>query len=191
MNAPRGQHLRFGLLGLGFALQFSAQADLLPFPLSADQRGTVTCLDHPDVAYDVYLPPAYSTNGPPLPIFYTLSSGGGGMVTTFQSALTQLNIIGIGLIGSRNGAPVGVMERETFAVVRDLRRRVLFDPTAQMSGGISGGGTEAFNFARMHGQHVSGVLEMAGSLGIANGTNYPSTVRLQTNLFIAWTIGDQ
>src|SRR5215467_9293568 len=146
MNAIWRQHVRLVLLLAGLAFNCSTFADLLPFPLSANQRGTVTCLDHPDVAYDVYLPPAYSTNGPPLPIFYTLSSGGGGMVTTFQTALTQLNIIGIGLIGSRNGAPVGVMERETFAVVRDLRRRVLFDPTAQMSGGISGGGTEAFNF---------------------------------------------
>lgn len=191
MSVNRGPALAQVFLVITFCFRVSARADLLPFPLSADQRGTVTCLDHPDVAYDVYLPPAYSTNGPPLPIFYTLSSGGGGMVTTFQTALNQLNIIGIGLIGSRNGAAVGVMERETFAVVRDLRRRVLFDPTAQMSGGISGGGTEAFNFARMHGQHVSGVLEMAGSLGIASGTNYPSTVRLQTNLFIAWTIGDQ
>jgi hypothetical protein len=191
MGPNRGEHLRLVLFLAGLTLALPALGGLLPFPLSANQRGTVTCLEQPDVAYDVYLPANYSTNGPPLPIFYTMSSGGGGMVTTFQTALSQLNIIGVGLIGSRNGVAAGVFEREAFAVVRDLRRRVLFDPTAQMSGGISGGGTAAFNFARMHGQHISGVLEMAGSLGVQYGSAYPSTVRLQTNLFIAWTIGDQ
>lgn len=120
MNQNRG----LCLLLIATLFCFSVRADLLPFPLSAGQRGTVTCLDHPDIAYDIYLPPAYSTNGPALPIFYTMSSGGGGMVTSFQSALTQLNIIGVGLIGSRNSAPLGVLEREAFAVVRDVRRRM-------------------------------------------------------------------
>jgi len=172
------------------ALTYSASADLLPFPLTAGQRGTVTCLEHPEIAYDVYLPPGYSTNGAPLPIFYTFSSTGGGMNGVFLSALSQSNIIGIGMTDSRNSAPAGTMERQAWAVTRDLRKRILFDPTAQMAGGISGGGWSAFDFTRMEGQHISGVFEMAGWLGVNSGSPYPSTKREQTNLFIAWTVGD-
>ncbi|MGZ4961000.1 MAG: immunoglobulin domain-containing protein, partial [Limisphaerales bacterium] len=193
MGFPLGFRLtRF----VGFALVFTllvnvARADLLPFPLSAGQRGDVTCLEHPEIAYDVYLPPGYPTNGSPLPIFFSFSSTGGGMNTSFLSALMQSNIIGIGIIGSRNSAPDGTMEREGWAVFRDLRKRVLFDPTAQMAGGISGGGWSAFDFTRMQSQHISGVLEMAGWLGVNPGSPYPSTKREQTNLFVAWTAGDQ
>ena len=55
---------------------------LLSFPLSANQRGTVACLEKAAITYDIYLPPGYSTNGTPLPIFYTLNATGGGMVST-------------------------------------------------------------------------------------------------------------
>ncbi len=180
----------FALSVISLALTCSTSADLLPFPLIAGQRGLVTCLDHPEISYDVYLPPGYSTNGPPLPVFYSFSSTGGGMNGSFQTAMSQSNIIGIGMTASRNSAPAGTMERQAWAVTRDLRKRVLFDPTAEMAGGISGGGWSAFDFSRMQGQHISGVLEMAGWLGVNSGSPYPSTKREQTNLFVAWTVGD-
>ena len=66
---------------LGFILLVDSTFALLPFPLSANQRGTVRCLERPSVTYDIYLPPAYSTNGAALPILYTLNPGGGGMVS--------------------------------------------------------------------------------------------------------------
>jgi len=107
-----------------------ALAGLLPFPLSANQRGTVTCLENPSYAYDIYLPPAYSINGTPLPIFYTMYANGGGMVGTFQATCSSLNIIVVGITGTKNGVPWDNVMREIYAVTRDVRQRVLYDPAA-------------------------------------------------------------
>src|ERR1035437_3904354 len=74
-------------IALAVALEWwclQASGALLPFPLLAGQRGYVSCLERTmtnSVVYDVYLPPAYSTNGPALPIVYTFNPGGGGMVS--------------------------------------------------------------------------------------------------------------
>lgn len=170
----------------------SAFADLLPFPLSANQRGYVNCLENPFYTYDVYLPPGYSTNGTPLPILFTMNASGGGMVTAFQNTCSKLNIILIGLMDSQNGMPWDRVLREIYAVTRDVRQRVLFDPTAEFAGGFSGGGTCSYMFSRFRSQHVAGVLEMAGWLGRANmgaSVRYYSTDRVQTNLLIARTTG--
>src|SRR5882762_4166107 len=96
-------------------------AGLLPFPLSANQRGTVACLEKPFYTYDIYLPPAYSSHGNPLPIFYTMDPGGGGMVSTFQSVCSSMNIICVGITGSRNGRPWIQELPEMYAVARDIR----------------------------------------------------------------------
>ena len=153
----------------------------------------VTCLENPSVNYDVYLPPAYSTNGPPLPILYTLSPGGGGMVTSFQAACSQLNIILVGLKSSETGLPWYYVLRDFYAVPRDIRRRVLFDPTAVFVGGFSGGGENSYVFSRFWSQHVSGVLGLDGWLGrentSASSVAYFSTDRVQTNLLVARTCG--
>ncbi len=166
---------------------------LQPFPLSANQRGIVTCLENPSVSYDIYLPPAYTTNGTPLPILYTLNPGGGGMVSDFQAVCSSLNIIAVGIISSQNSVPWNPVLRDFYATPRDIRQRVLFDPTAVFVGGFSGGGENSYVFSRFWAQHVSGVLAMAGWLGRVNSgpTNviYYSTDRVQTNLSVARTTG--
>ncbi len=167
-------------------------AGLLPFPLSANQRGTITCLENPSYTYDIYLPPAYSTRGNPLPIFYTMDPGGGGMVSTFQSICSSMNIICVGITGSRNGRPWIQELPEMYAVSRDIRQRVLFDPTAEFAGGFSGGGECSYMFSRFRAQHVAGVFEMAGWLARVNaGTtvHYYGIDRVQTNLLDARTTG--
>ena len=175
-----------------FFFTITGLAELLPFPLSANQRGFVTCLERTPtsfIIYEIYLPPAYSTNGPALPIFYTLYSGGGGMVSYFQTVCSNLNIIVVGLYYSQNSNLGAPLYREAFAVTRDIRKRVLFDPTAEFAGGFSGGGLYAYRYSRFRSQHVSGVLEMAGWLGISNIDYYRSTNRVQTNLLVARTSG--
>jgi hypothetical protein len=163
-------------------------SDLRPFPLTANQRGTVTCLESTNIRYDVYLPPAYSVDGEPLPILYTMNPDGGGMVGQFQSVCSNLNIIAIGVMGPRNGTGWDVHFREFFAVSRDVRQRVLFDPTAEFASGFSGGGESAYYFSRFRAQHVAGVFGMAGWLGRTLNTYY-STDRVQTNLLIARATG--
>src|SRR6185312_14882685 len=145
-----------------------AFGNLLPFPLSAGQRGTVICLENPSFTYDIYLPPAYSTNGPPLPIFYTMYASGNGMVGTFTNSCANLNIIVVGLTGIKNGVPWDKVFREIYAVTLDVRHRVLYDPTAEFAGGESGGGECAYMFSRVRSQHVSGLFEMAGWLARYN-----------------------
>lgn len=165
---------------------------LKPFPFSANQRGTVSCLENPSYTYDIYLPPAYATNGTPLPIFYTMYASGGGMVATFSNACASLNIIVVGLTGSKNGLTWDQELREMYAVTRDVRQRVLYDPTAEFAGGESGGGECAYMFSRLRAQHVAGLFEMAGWLGRVNlqsTVHYYGTDRVQTNLFVARTTG--
>ena len=169
-----------------------ALADLKSFPLSANQRGTVTCLENPSVSYDIYLPLAYSTNGPPLPIIYTLDPSGGGMVSSFKTVCSNLNIITVGIISSKNSVPWDVVLRDFYAVPLDIRQRVLFDPTAVFVGGLSGGGENSYMFSRLYAQHVAGVLSMGGWLARYPGNSispYCSIDRVQTNLLVARTTG--
>ena len=188
--SPKMMRLVALLLG---ALLFSSPAfALLPFPLTGGQRGTVTCLESPSVTYDVYLPPAYTTNGTALPILYTFNPGGGGMVSDFQSVCASLNIIAIGVIGSANSNTWNSEFRQYYAVSRDVRQRVLFDPPAEFASGFSGGGECSYMFSRLRAQHVAGVLAMGGWLGRINGgphVNYYSIDRVQTNLLVARTTG--
>jgi hypothetical protein len=165
-----------------------APLSLQSFPLGANQRGTVTCLETP-ITYDIYLPPAYGTSNAPLPILYTFNPNGGGMVTDFQTVCANLNIIVVGITGSQNGASWDTTFREYFAVTRDVRLRVLYDPTAEFLAGFSGGGQCSFGCAIARPQLVAGVFSMGGWLGVNNGSPYPSTCRFQTNLLVARTAG--
>jgi hypothetical protein len=163
-----------------------ARAGLLPFPLNANQRGTVTCLEAP-VTYDVYLPPGYSTNGVALPILYTFHPSGGGEVGQFQTVCASLNMIVVGITGSKNDVSWDVVFKEYFAVARDLRQRVIFDPTAEFLAGFSGGGEACYMCSRARPQHVAGIFPMAGWLG--RSLDYYSTDRVQTNLLVARATG--
>ncbi len=169
-----------------------SSAELLPFPRPANSRSTVTCLENPTYTYDIYLPPAYSPHGNPLPIFYTMSPNGGGMVSTFQSTCANLGIICVGITGSQNYRPWTQELREMYAVALDIRERVLFDPTAEFAGGLSGGGECSYMFSRLRAQHVAGLFEMAGWLARINSgasVQYYGIDRVQTNLLVARTTG--
>ena len=111
------------------------------------------------------------------------------MVTYFRAVCSNLNIIVVGILGPQNANLGAPLHREAFAVTRDIRRRVLFDPTAEFAGGFSGGGLYAYRYSRFRSQHVSGLIEMAGWLGISNIDTYRSTNRVPANLLIARTSG--
>ena len=171
----------------------STFAGLKPFPLSAGQSGTVTCLENPAISYTVYLPPAYGTNKAPLPILYTLNPSGGGLVSTFQAVCSSLNIIAVGVNSSKNGAVLDLVLRDFYAVPHDVRQRVLFDPSAEFVAGFSGGGENAYIFSRFWAQHMAGIFAMSGWMGNTYGPGgtvvYFSTSHVQTNLLVARTTG--
>jgi hypothetical protein len=170
----------------------SAWAGLKPFPLGADQRGTVVCLENSAVSYDIYLPSAYSTSGTPLPILYTLNPSGGGMVSSFQTVCSSLNIIAVGVKSSKNTTPLDTVLKDFYAVPHDVRQRVLFDPSAEFVGGFSGGGENAYIFSRFWAQHVCGIFAMSGWMGCTSGPDgvpYHRTSQVQTNLLVARTTG--
>jgi hypothetical protein len=161
---------------------------LLPFPLSAGQRGMVTCLANPAIQYDVYLPTGYSVALDPLPILFTCNPSGGGMVADFQAVCANLQIITVGLINPKNLVDWDVVYRDFHAVARDIRRRVLFDPTAEMVGGMSGGGWVSYEFSRFRPQHVSGVYAMGSWMGRAPGAHQIEDW-VQYNLLVARSTG--
>ena len=171
----------------------SALAGLKPFPLTAGQSGTVTCLENPAISYTVYLPLAYTTNGRPLPILYTLNSGGGGLVSSFQTVCSALHMIVIGVMSSANGATLDLVLRDFYAVPRDVQQRVRFDPSAEFVAGFSGGGENAYIFSRFRAQHVAGIFAMSGWMGCVYGPQgtvvYYTTSQMQTNLLVARTTG--
>lgn len=178
-----------GLLVLGSGP--SVAAPLLSFPLSADQRGTVACLENPSINYDIYLPPAYSRTGNPLPILYTFEATGGGQVAKFKTVCTALNIIVVGVKGSKNNLGWDIVFKECYAISRDIRTRVLYDPTAEFAAGMSGGGLVSYMYARIRAQHVAGVFPMGAWLGRGGGPeSYQTIDRVPSNLLIARAMGN-
>jgi hypothetical protein len=99
----------------------------------------------------------------------------------------------VGILSSQNNTPWDLALRDFYAVPRDIRQRVLFDPTAVFVGGLSGGGENSYMFSRFHAQHVAGVLSMGGWLarypGSVSISPYCSIDRVQTNLLVARTTG--
>jgi len=159
------------------------------FPLVAGERGRVTCRENPSVIYDVYLPTHYAADGPPLPIIYTFSPVGGGEVSDFQDVAATMQIIVIGLLQFHDGVSWDDLYQEIYAVTRDVRQRLVFDPTAEMAGGWSGGGVAAYAFSRFRGQHTAGVIPMGGWLGVSDG-NYSPESWLRSGLLVARTTGN-
>jgi len=94
----------------------------------------------------------------------------------------------VGITGSKNDVPWDVVYKEYFAVTRDVRQRVLFDPTAEFLAGFSGGGEASYLCSRARPQHTAGVFAMGGWLGRTSG--YYSTDRVQTNLLVARASGN-
>ena len=156
------------------------------FYLAPGQRGWIRCVDHPHVAYDLYLPPAYSSNGPALPLIYTYHANGGGMVGDFQTVAASLQIIVVGILESQNGVGWRDYIDITHAVSRDVRQRINYDPTALYAGGWSGGGVASFEFSKFCRQEVAGVFSLSGWLAFQ--TN--SVDRYLTNLLVARANGD-
>jgi formylglycine-generating enzyme required for sulfatase activity len=167
----------------------NGDVNLRYFPLTAGQRGTVTCLDSPSISYDIYLPSNYSISAAPLPILYTFSPGGGGMVGDFQSICANLQIITVGVINSANGISLDIIYKDMHAVTRDIRQRVVFDPTAEMAAGLSGGGVACYHFSRFRPQHVAGIFTMAGWMGVTG--SYSQLSRVQHNLLVARSTGNE
>ena len=148
----------------------------------------VTCLANPAIQYDVYLPSRYSVELDPLPILFTCNPSGGGMVSDFQSVCANLQIITVGLINPKNLVDWDVVYRDIYSVARDIRRRVLFDPTAEIVGGMSGGGWVSYEFSRFRPQHVTGVYAMGSWMGRAPGSHQIEDWA-QYNLLVARSTG--
>jgi hypothetical protein len=179
----------FSALLMGWQFLTRPAFALLPFPFTANQQGIVACLENPSVSYDIYLPPIYSATGVPLPILYTMHPNGGGMVSQFKTVCGSMNIIAVGITGSSNGiASWDLVLKQFYAITRDIRQRVLFDPSAEFVGGFSGGAEASYVFSRFHAQHVAGVIPIGGWLG--RGSDYYSTDRVLTNLLIARITGN-
>lgn len=165
---------------------------LLPFPLTAGQTGYVKCLENTNYTYECYLPPTYSTNGGGGPIIYTFNPNGGSIAGNFLTACQNHNCICIGVTNTHNNMSWDLVLKAMYAVSRDVRTRVLYDPSQEFAGGLSGGGECSYMFARLRAQHITGLIEVAGWLGRGNSgasVQYYGIDRVQTNLLVMRTTG--
>ena len=136
------------------------------YPLKADQHKKISCEQFPNIKYDIYLPPQYDHKGKTLlPIIYTLSPGGGGMVRHFKAVAKEMGFIVVGNLESKNGISFDYIKGSWYAMVRDIQRRVHFDPSRQFTGGMSGGAATSYIFGRSFSHHISGTIAMGGWLG--------------------------
>ena len=141
-------------------------AAFINYPLKPGDHKKVTCAEFPQYKYDVYLPPQYDHKGKTLlPILYTFSPGGNGMVRHFKKAAGEMGIILIGNLESKNGVNDDKIVGSFHAMMKDIRQRIHYDPNFQMTAGMSGGGWSAYYFARRYASQISGVLAMGAWLG--------------------------
>jgi len=173
-------------LSFDFELTGNVTGPDTSFNLAPGQRGTVHCVNHPDIAYDLYLPPGYSSNGTPRPLLWTFHPNGNGMVSDFQSVASSLQMIVVGILESRNGMNSYDTIDVRFAVARDLRRRVNYDPTAMFASGWSGGAVDSFEQSKMIRQHLAGIFSMSGWLENRTG----DFDRYLTNLLVSRANGN-
>jgi hypothetical protein len=173
-------------LSFDFELTGNVSGPGTAFNISPGQRATIRCVDHPDIAYDLYLPSTYSATGNPRPLLWTFHPNGNGMVSDFQSVANSLQMIVVGIIESRNFIEWYSTMDVRFAVARDLRRRVNYDPTAVFASGWSGGGVESFEHSKILRPHLAGVFSMCGWLE----NRYGDFDRYLTNLLVSRANGD-
>jgi len=83
-------------------------------------------------------------------------------------------MIVIGILNSKDGATLNLVLRDFYAVPRDVRQRVLFDPSAEFVAGFSGGGENAYIFSRFWAQHVAGMFAMSGWMDALTVPKAPS-----------------
>lgn len=150
------------------------------YPVCPGQRGVVWCLDYTNKNYDIYLPPSYSPTNNPLPILYTFNPNGNGMVGNFGGVASQMQMIVVGIRESSNLVDWSDFIDAVYAIMRDIRKRVHFDPTAQFTAGYSGGGYESYEHSKILRPHIAGVFAMCGY-----SARYESTDRYLTNLLVA------
>ena len=113
------------------------------------------------------------------------------MGTSFQGACAGLNIIVVGITGTANGVPWDKVLREIYAITRDVRQRVLYDPTAEFVGGFSVGVNAPIRSAGFaHNMWPSRRdSRLAGRINSGASVSVLGIDRVQTNLLIARTTG--
>ena len=158
----------------------------LALPIGAGDHAVITeDREHNPVRYDLFLPSTYHPAGAPLPLLLTYRPVGGGMVSHFKTVASELQIIVVGVIDSRNNVDWRELIGPQHATERDLRERVNYDATAVFAAGFSGGGLASFNLAKRKHPHIAGVLSMGGWLGDQRGP----MDRYQPGLIVARTYG--
>lgn len=108
------------------------------------------------------------------------------MVGHFKTVAEEKGFILVGMLESKNGLSWYDYAGYEMAVIRDIRSRVLFDPTAQFAGGFSGGAMAAYQHAIAFRHQLAGVIAMGGWLG----QQYSDTERMHPGLLVARTTGN-
>jgi len=106
-------------------------AGLRAFPLSPINGARSPVSKNPSYTYDIYLPPAYSSHGNPLPIFLHDGSRRRRHGVNVSERLFEYEHHLCGHHRSRKRPPWIQELPEMYAVALDYPERVLFDPPAE------------------------------------------------------------
>lgn len=147
------------------ALWGNAPAAQEEYPVKPGNTGKVSCLNAPDVQYEIYLPSGYTPDGQPFPFLITFNPGGGGMVGSFRPVAEKMQFIVVGALQYKNGRDLNLITGGNFCIMQDVMERLNLDGTAIYAGGFSGGGWHSYEFARNFCFLTTGIIPGGGWLG--------------------------
>lgn len=135
------------------------------YPVKPGNTGKVSCLNAPEVQYEIYLPSGYTPDGQPFPFLITFAPGGGGMISSFRPVAEKMQFIVVGSLQYKNGRDLNLINGSNYCVMQDVMARLNLDGTAIFSGGFSGGGWHSYEFSRNFCYLASGAIPGGGWLG--------------------------
>ncbi|MCH2207744.1 MAG: hypothetical protein MK132_17960 [Lentisphaerales bacterium] len=135
------------------------------FPAQKGEIASIECLNYPGQKYQIYLPQQYDFEGhTKLPIVFTFHPGGKSLINKFKKVADELGLIIIAHPPTRGRLNWYHIKLGWYALMRDIPRRIHFDPSRQFASGNNGGGYYVYPFARTFSHKISGIIPMGGWL---------------------------
>jgi tetratricopeptide (TPR) repeat protein len=145
---------------------------------------TVTCQDHPDQSYALYIPKDYSENTTwPVIYFFEPAARGSLPVTLYQETADKYGVILVSSNTSRNG-PLHVGKSAYLAMRTSTESEFNIDQDKIFTCGFSGGGRFAFYMAMQH-DEIDAVIACAGP----RSSTFSEDFQLRQKLLYAGLVG--
>ncbi len=147
-----------------FALPLAASGTAYAAEPAPGKEVRVQCKSDETQSYACYLPKAYTAKRP-WPILYCFSPNARGdvFVQRYRQVCEERGWIVVGSMNSRNG-PWAPIDKAIKAMWADAEARFELHPTMRYVTGFSGGARVSFAVARMHAEHIAGIIAIGAGL---------------------------